>query len=73
MHWAGILSGVLLSNLILSPVLSQSTVASPEGVKVSGRFTKFDALTKFTNLLGYLRHDLQASVVMHEHLPYSSS
>ncbi|OAE23339.1 hypothetical protein AXG93_2053s1100 [Marchantia polymorpha subsp. ruderalis] len=31
MYWAGILSGVLLSNLVLSPVLSQSTGASPEG------------------------------------------
>ncbi|OAE30147.1 hypothetical protein AXG93_4295s1000 [Marchantia polymorpha subsp. ruderalis] len=31
MCWVGILSGVLLSNLILYPVLSQSTGASPEG------------------------------------------
>ncbi|BBN15158.1 hypothetical protein Mp_6g17520 [Marchantia polymorpha subsp. ruderalis] len=34
MYWAVIFSGVLLSNLILSPVLSQSTVASPEGESV---------------------------------------
>lgn len=35
MCWAGILSGVLLSNLILSPVLSQSTGTSPEGESVN--------------------------------------